>query len=69
MTKLPSTVTVEYSSRRPSAEAWCARSDGHITYAPTREEALDRHRRALETHRRMLDTLQRCAAASVRAQG
>ncbi|MBE6611295.1 MAG: hypothetical protein E7632_02280 [Ruminococcaceae bacterium] len=69
MTEPRSAVTVEYSSRRPSAEAWCARSDGHITYAPTREEALERHRRTLETHRRMLDTLQCCAAASVRAQG
>lgn len=55
-------ITLTHSPRRPAREAWCARSDGHTTYAATEAEALERHKAALDAHNRMVRALKLCAA-------
>ncbi len=61
-------IKLEYSSRRPIAQAWCARSEGHITYAATREDALERHKSTLDTYTRIISSLQLCADHSLTAR-
>ncbi len=57
-------IEIEYSKRRPLSEAWCVRSDGHTTYASTREEAIKTHRNMLDTYKRIACSLKLCADKS-----
>lgn len=54
-------IKLDHSERRPGAQAWCASSDGHTTYARTREEALKRHKSTLEAYQMIASSLKRCA--------
>ena len=64
-----SNITLEFSGRRSASEAWRASSDGHVTYAPTKDDALSRHKAKLAVQQCMTDALKRCAAASAAAHG
>lgn len=59
-------IKIEYSSRRPAGIAWRAESDGHITYAKTKELALTLHRQKLELFGQMNDIFKKCSNLSVR---
>jgi len=56
-------IKLSHSECRPKTEAWCAASDGIKVYAPTREEALEKHRSTAKIYALIDKSIKACAAA------
>ena len=55
-------IKISHSKCRPKSEAWCAASDGIKAYAPTREEALEKHRSTAQIYALIDQSIRACAA-------
>ena len=59
-------ILLNYSEHRPKRQAWRAASEGHITYAPTREAALSLHDAKLASLQKIEQLMKECASFTVR---
>ncbi|MBQ8510354.1 MAG: hypothetical protein IJ493_10665 [Clostridia bacterium] len=57
-----SKISLDYSNRRPTGQAWRATLHGHTTYAPAREQVLELHQSKMKVYEQIDDLLSLCAA-------
>lgn len=55
---------IECSTRRPANLAWRIESNGHVTYARTKELAIELHKSKLEMCSQIEEILAKCSTAS-----